>query len=355
MKELPNLDWNKLRDALLLKKALETTEEPESPRPRRTQQRSVPQKQVPSNEFAGAFQKIQQDIEALEEQAKVEATETHDYGKMKSLRKKVDDLKDILTEAVDSEEVQSMIEMQVPQEKIIPILDRLIGGKRKHYEIEGVPNLVRHLEDAILEERYEDAAIIQEQINRLKKLEPELVKGKILSQMVITADNLDLVEINKPYDEGLTRKRHQFRYRNEPGGSDELFWEGMDGTKNKDKGIGSDQYSDVGSPASGNFANDQLRMMHVLGDCGCNHHARFVCDCGSVHTCRCSALKKDYHVATCNSCKSPLDIIAADKPKLKPVMRPLDVNMPNEKMERDPQEEKATTDTWREFLDMQEK
>lgn len=341
MRELPNLDWN------ILKKAIEMTEPPEErPAPSRpTPQRSVPARTV-TNEFAGAFEQIMRDIEELDEQANIEATETHDYGKMRSLRKKVDDLKEILEEAKDNEEVVSMIEMQVPQEKIIVLVDKLIGRKRKYELMEGVPNLPRQLEDAILEQRYEDAGKIQKEINRLKKLDPELVKAKVISTMVITADNLDLVEINKPYDEGKTRNRHQFRYRNEPGGADELMWEGMDGTKNKDKGIGTDQYEDVGSSASGNFANEQLYLMHKLGDCGCNHHARFICDCGNIHTCRCSSSKKDYHVATCNGCKPP---------RMKPVMRPVDINMPNEKMERDPQEEKATTDTWREFNDMQEK
>jgi len=352
VRELPNLDWN------MLKKALETTDEPENRPIERTQQRPAPQRTAPTSEHAGAYEKLLQDIDELEELANIEATETHDYGKMKSLRKKQNDLKDLLDEVVNGEEVQSMVEMQMPREKILPVIDRLISFKRKYHETEGVPNLKRQLDDAILEERYEDADKLQKQINRLKQIDPELAIAKVISQMVVTADNLDLVEINKPYDEKNlqeVRKRHQFRYRNEPGGADEMMWEGMDGTKNKDKGIGSDQYEDVGSPASGNFANEQLYLMHKLGDCGCNHHARFICDCGDIHTCRCHAPKKDYHVATCNSCKSPLDIIAADKPRLKPVMRPLEVNMPNEKMERDPLEEKQTTETWREFNDMQEK
>jgi len=169
----------------------------------------------------------------------------------------------------------------------------------------GSVTLEEKFEKAIAEERYEDAGKIKEQMDRLKQqlgnFEGSLnVNHKLVKQdnIVIFADNLDLLQPDLAYDQNPTPQRHRKRFRNEPGGHDEVMLDGKGGTLNKDKGIGTDQYSDVGVPSSVNIAGTK-----------------------------------------------PQRIVKQVQPH----------NMPNEKMERDPQEEKATTDTWREFNDMQER
>lgn len=184
--------------------------------------------------------------------------------------------------------------------------EKVVKEKQQRRE-RGELTLEEQMAEAIAEERYEDAAEIKQKMDMLQRVMGNFEETLSIHEadaeqndLVVYADNLDLVQPDKPFDNERTdslRQRHRKRYRNEPGGSDEVFWEGMDGMKNVDKGIGSDQHSDVGCPSSVNIASG----------------------------------------------------------KIKKLVRPTDPNMPNEKMERDPQEEKATTDTWREFNDMQDK
>jgi len=178
--------------------------------------------------------------------------------------------------------------------------------ERQQRKERGDLTLEEQMEDAIAEERYEDAAEIKQKMDALKRRmgdwhgsltvkEGEFDKDTI----IVHADNLDLIQPDKPYDiqqPDQLRQRHRKRFRNEPGGSDEVFMEGVGGMRNTDKGIGSDQYQDVGCPASINLANE----------------------------------------------------------KIKKLVRPTDPNMPNEKMERS-MEEKEVTDTWRSYNDMQDK
>lgn len=167
----------------------------------------------------------------------------------------------------------------------------------------GSITLEEKFDKAIAEERYEDAGKIKEQMDKFKQqmgnFEGSLnLHSRVVKQdnLVIYADNLDLLQPDLPYDQNPTRQRHRKRFRNEPGGHDEVMLDGKGGLRNTDRGIGSDQYSDVGVPSSVNIAGTK-----------------------------------------------PQRIVKQVQPH----------NMPNEKMERDPQEEKATTDTWREFNDAQ--
>ncbi len=183
--------------------------------------------------------------------------------------------------------------------------ERIVKERQQRKE-HGELTLEEQMEDAIAEERYEDAADIKKKMDDLKRSMGNWHGSLTIREgecgndtIVVHADNLDLVQPDKPYDikqPDQLRKRHRMRYRNEPGGSDEILWEGIGtGYNDVDKGVGSDQHSDVGSPASINVA------------------------------------------------------------KQKKIIRTTNPNMPNEKMERDPQEEKATTDTWFEFNNMQDK
>jgi len=371
MNELPNLDYN-LLNKLLNKKALEGLRDPDDEPQSRTTIPTI------------GMGKLQKEIETLKEQLD-EARGESRYSDASKIKKEIEKLEDLVNDVVNSPQIQEMVEAKKPPQEIYKVIDRMIEGRRKREKVEGIP-LEEQLEQAIKEERYEDAVGLQEQLNRLRGLKVKDEKGEfvklmkrkvinannleeltdrqkkiietidkiteeeglspsyieianilgvsdisvwkdvkklidkryiipysprkhrqlitttpVLGKMIVSADNLDLVEINKPYDEPQplqeSRKRHRWRYRNEPQGQDELFWEGMGGTRNVDKGIGSDQYQDVGVPSSISLAKSRWQR-------------RF---------------------------------------------RPLELNMPNEKMERDPLEEKQTTDTWREFYDMQQR
>jgi hypothetical protein len=184
--------------------------------------------------------------------------------------------------------------------KIRNVLDEILEKKMFYMKKEKGTPLETELRHTILREEYEKAPEIQQRLDRFQRI---VQQRRVMERIVVSADNLDLVMINKPYDEGdkgQTRKRHQYRFRNEPGGQDELFWEGMGGTLNKDKGIGTDQYQDVGSPSSISLAKRQGRRWN-------------------------------------------------------PFRSKQEQGMPGEMMERDPLEEKQTTESWREYNDMQER
>ena len=220
------------------------------------------------------------------------------FEKVTSTNIKLEKLKGFITEVTEDERIQSMIEDKVPMPQIMKFLDKIIEKKQWYQRVEMRTPLEEQLEHAIKEERYEEAGPIQQDLDRFQKL---LRSRRVLDRVVVGADNLDVIQPDKPFDlhepVQQVKTRHRMRYRNEPGGSDEMFWEGMSGTLNKEKGIGTDQQGTTGGSAS-------------------------------------------------------IETLSAIKPRLKPVMRPQEQTMPGEKMERDPLEEKQTTDVWREYQDI---
>lgn len=358
MREIPNLDYGMLKIAMK-KKAIEVADTPPTP------------ENQPGGEVKlapGELGKVQQEIMALEGQLEEAKEREMNIGIRRVIEDKIKELKEFTDEIINSEEIQEMIEDNVPEAQIMDTINKTLSLKRKHQKMEGTMPLEKQLDEAIKEERYEDAAPIQEELNRFQ----QLVQSKInaiktifatFADTIVTADNLDLTEINKPYDEGdkgQVKKRHRYRFRNEPEGIEEGWWGGMEGYRNTDKGIGSDQYQDVGSPASINVASAgsdmppfgsvawQDMMMARIEEKTKNgdtyedltpEEQAFV-DIQSEH------VERE---------KKRLSLNALNPEKIKPIMRPVEVNMPNEKMERDPQQEKETTDTWREFYDMQQR
>jgi len=136
-------------------------------------------------------------------------------------------------------------DVRIPEFVIKEIYERKMG---KTSEL-----LLGKLEQAMIDEDVDTVMTIKAQLDRIETLRSNVMfKGSLDINdyyKIIKADNLDVVQPDLP--ERPNRKR----FRNQPGGVHEIDWEGMGGTRNVDKGPGSDQYMDVGSSPSGVFSS----------------------------------------------------------------------------------------------------
>ena len=71
--------------------------------------------------------------------------------------------------------------------------------------------------------------------------------------------NKDDIGQTRTTRKGPIRRPHKIRFRPPQGvaGYEPEFFEGPGGSRNSDRGVGSDQYSDTGSPASINLASEK--------------------------------------------------------------------------------------------------